>query len=160
MGNFRHVSSGEPVRPSATEHNAMLDAAIAYMRSRPRVRLNQPTTLDPSIVNVRLTGSDINTPAGRVVHLQKSLFGNGEFPDDPASDEAAGFPDHRTYDAILPTPETSPGTRGRYAMLTRSPDDAGYAPARITGHCATAVTVVDRHHRRARVLASGHLQSA
>jgi len=145
---FEKVKPGQPWNPSAAEHNAMIDAALAYRGNRHPQKPVFGMPLDHNVVLIRnMSGADRD--AFHVLAM-----------DDAAVVPSLGdHPNMTVIDGKQPDPENKPHHRHRVAILTEKIKSTEVGRALIGGQYTMPIDVVNVLHTRARVLDSGKFQS-
>jgi hypothetical protein len=147
---YRKVQRGEPVKHSAAQWNAFVDAARAVAQGELDRASGQPTThRDAAIVRVRNeSGADL--ARGAVLGLGDPIF-------PPATTSVDIFAREVTFRGAVP----AAGHTGKFAVLLDAAKTNRVIRAVVAGVCAVKITVTDAAHGYAEVAAgqTGYLAS-
>jgi hypothetical protein len=145
---FERRKPGGPIKHSATETNAFIDAALAHRSSQRSITTPDPAGLPWGMVFVRN-----DSGAARVqfdaLALSGPLFGN----------DAAGFKQTPAFKGVTPDPENNASHRSRIAILEAPLPAGAVGRAFIGGQMWMTLQLLDASHTRARVLNNCKLQS-
>jgi hypothetical protein len=145
---FERRKPGDPIKHSATETNAFIDAALAHRNEARTVTSPAPTSLPWGMVFVR-NDSGADRLQFEVLALDAPLFAN----------DTAGFKQSPAFKGLKPDPENKAAHRSRVAILEGPLAKDAIGRAFIGGQMWMTLQVLDVAHTRARVLDNHKLQS-